>query len=72
MKTEAFTAKPIFQRVIFRGQALCVSKRDITYFQPIIPPQQQQNMSATVCIPESIILSSNTPTVMFTLKTQAP
>lgn len=43
------------------------SEREITYFQPRIWPQQQQNISATVCIPESIILSSWVPTVTFTL-----
>lgn len=40
----------------------------ITYFQPTICPQQQQYISATVCIPESIILSSGGPTVRFTLR----
>lgn len=43
-------------------------EREITYFQPTICPQKQQNMSATVCCPETIILSSNAPTLMFTLE----
>lgn len=43
-------------------------EREITYFHPTIWPQEQQNISATVCIPESINLSSEAPTVMFTLK----
>lgn len=50
------------------GMRVCVWGGGSTYFQPIICPQQQQNMSATVCIPESIILSSEAPVVMFTLK----
>lgn len=41
-----------------------------TYFQPTFCPQQQQKISATVCIPESIILSSRGPILMFTLKIQ--
>uniref|UniRef100_A0A2P2JFJ6 Protein yippee-like n=1 Tax=Rhizophora mucronata TaxID=61149 RepID=A0A2P2JFJ6_RHIMU len=39
-----------------------------SYFQPTICPQQQQNISATMCNPESIILSSKAPTVIFTLQ----
>lgn len=43
------------------------NRERFTYFQPTSCPQQQQNISATVCIPESIILSSCGPVVIFAL-----
>jgi hypothetical protein len=33
-------------------------KAKLTYFHPTICPQQQQNMSSTVCVPEIINLST--------------
>ena len=41
--------------------------RNLTYFQPTINPQPTQKMSATVCNPLVIILSSFSPTETFTL-----
>lgn len=44
-------------------------RRKLTYFHPRICPQQQQKISSTVCIPESINLSSLGPAVTLTLAT---
>lgn len=40
---------------------------NLTYFHPTIDPHPTQKMSATVCIPVIIFLSSFTPTETFTL-----
>lgn len=39
----------------------------LTYFHPTFDPHPTQKMSATVCSPVIIILSSLSPTVTFTL-----
>ncbi|KAL3834849.1 hypothetical protein ACJIZ3_009585 [Penstemon smallii] len=39
----------------------------LTYFHPTLEPQRVQNISATVCSPVIIILSSFSPTVTFAL-----
>lgn len=41
--------------------------RDLTYVHPTTDPHLTQKMSATVCNPVIIILSSLTPTVTFAL-----
>ena len=43
------------------------AKARLAYFQRTFCPQQQQNIFATVCMPESIILSSKGTILMFTL-----
>lgn len=40
---------------------------NLTYFHPTIDPHPTQKMSATVCNPVIIILSSLSPEVTFTL-----
>lgn len=62
-ETEYFEEKEVTKT----KQYVYERERESTYFQPTICPQQQQNVSATVCRPESIILSSNAPIVIFTL-----
>lgn len=47
------------------------SLRKLTYFQPRSWPQPQQNISATVCIPDIISLSSSGPIVTLTLYNNA-
>lgn len=69
----SFLNKPnqstFFTLVEIRPQrAIKLCHQFLTYFQPTIDPQRTQYMSATVCIPVVIILSSFSPNDTFTLQ----
>ena len=56
-----------YNRNIYKPQIFIFLALNLTYVHPTIDPQPTQKMSATVCSPVIIILSSFSPRVMFTL-----